>query len=87
MKAVVAYQKRQNILTSLPKPMKLNKELKNKRKIIMRSFSVTKTLYATGRGKCLVKEAENEVGAKFSEVTNYVYKIIEIVTFMIFNYL
>ncbi|CAK8533809.1 unnamed protein product [Lathyrus sativus] len=52
VKAVVAYQKRHNILTSVPKCMKLNKEMKNKRKIVMRSFSVT------GRGKCSFKEPE-----------------------------
>ncbi|CAL5186301.1 unnamed protein product [Lathyrus oleraceus] len=57
VKAVVAYQK----ITSVPKAMKLNKETKNKRKIIMRSFSVTKT----GRGKCSFKESELEVGAEY----------------------
>lgn len=64
MKAVVAYQK----ITSVPKAMKLNKETKNKRKIIMRSFSVTKT----GRGKCSFKESELEVGAEYLKVTSYI---------------
>lgn len=63
MKAVVAYQK----ITSVPKAMKLNKETKNKRKIIMRSLSVTKT----GREKCSFKESEFEVGAEYLKVTNY----------------
>lgn len=62
MKAVVAYQK----ITSVPKTMKLNKETKNKRKIIMRSFSITKT----DRGKCSFKESELEVGAEYLKVTN-----------------
>lgn len=55
MKAVIAYQKRLNSLTSLPKAMKLNKEMENKRKIIMRR-------------KCSSKESELEAGAEFLEV-------------------
>ncbi|RHN49675.1 putative gamma-glutamyl-gamma-aminobutyrate hydrolase [Medicago truncatula] len=67
VKAVIAFQKRLNTLTSVPKRMKLNKEIKNKRRIIMRSFSVAKKLYTTGRGKCSSKEWELEAGAKFLE--------------------
>ncbi|CAJ2665259.1 unnamed protein product [Trifolium pratense] len=68
VKAVIVYQKRLNILTSVPKPMKLNKEMKNKRnKIIMRSFSLAKNLYATGRGKCSSKHSEFEIIAEFLE--------------------
>ncbi|WJX65216.1 hypothetical protein P8452_49899 [Trifolium repens] len=70
VKAVIAYQKRLNILTSVPKPMKLNKEMKNKRKIIMRSFSIAKNLYATGRGKCSSKHLEFETRAEFLESSN-----------------
>nr|XP_027187434.1 putative glutamine amidotransferase GAT1_2.1 isoform X2 [Cicer arietinum] len=54
VKAVIAYQKRLNSLTSLPKAMKLNKEMENKRKIIMRR-------------KCSSKESELEAGAEFLE--------------------
>ncbi|XP_045812583.1 putative glutamine amidotransferase GAT1_2.1 [Trifolium pratense] len=68
VKAVIVYQKRLNILTSVPKPMKLNKEMKNKRnKIIMRSFSLAKNLYTTGRGKCSSKHSEFEIIAEFLE--------------------
>jgi hypothetical protein len=56
----------------VPKPMKLNKEMKNKKKIIMRSFSIAKNLYATGRGKCSSKHLEFETRAEFLEVTNYI---------------
>jgi hypothetical protein len=60
----------------VPKPMKLNKEMKNKRKIIMRSFSIAKNLYATGRGKCSSKHLEFETRAEFLEVTNCINIII-----------
>jgi hypothetical protein len=77
VKAVIAYQKRLNTLTSVPNPMKLNKEMKNKRRIIMRSFSVAKNLYSNGRGKCSSKELELEAGAEFLEVTNHVHNCYE----------
>ncbi|KAK7271637.1 hypothetical protein RJT34_27701 [Clitoria ternatea] len=68
VKAVIAYQKKLNSLTSVPKPLKLNKEMENKRKIIVRSFSLAKSLYTMGRGNCSSKESELvEVGAEFLE--------------------
>lgn len=70
MKAVIAYQKKHNSLTSVPKAVKLNKEMENKRKILVRSFSLAKNLYATGRGNCSSKDSELEVGAEFLEVQN-----------------
>lgn len=70
VKAVVAYQKRLNSLTSVPKALRLNKEMENKRKIIVRSFSLAKNMYTMGREKCSSKESELEAGAEFLEVTN-----------------
>ncbi|XP_020238060.1 putative glutamine amidotransferase GAT1_2.1 [Cajanus cajan] len=67
VKAVIAYQKKLNSLTSVPKTLKLNKEMENKRKIIVRSFSLAKNLYTMGRGNCSSKESELEVGAEFLE--------------------
>ncbi|KAK7274134.1 hypothetical protein RIF29_15211 [Crotalaria pallida] len=64
VKAVIAYQKR---LNRLALPLKLNKEMENKRKKIVRSFSVAKNLYATGRGRNSLKESELEAGAEFLE--------------------
>ncbi|RDX86419.1 ntpR, partial [Mucuna pruriens] len=67
VKAVIAYQKKLNCLTSVPKPLKLNKEMESKRKIIVRSFSLAKNLYTMGRGNCSSKDSELEVGAEFLE--------------------
>jgi len=39
----------------------------------MRSFSVAKNLYSTGRGKCSSKEWELEDAAEFHEVTYYTH--------------
>ncbi|XP_061337371.1 putative glutamine amidotransferase GAT1_2.1 [Gastrolobium bilobum] len=67
VKAVIAYQKRLNSLTYIQKPLKLNREMENKRKIIVRSFSLAKNLYTMGRGNCSSKESELEAGAEFLE--------------------
>ena len=68
MKAVIAYQKKLNSLTSVQRPLKLNEEMENKRKIIVRSFSIAKDIYTTGRGMNSTKESELEVGIEFLEV-------------------
>lgn len=70
VKAVIAYQKKLNSLTLVQKPIKLNKEMENKRNIIVRSFSLAKNLYTTGRGMNSLKESELEAGAEFLEVLN-----------------
>ena len=67
VKAVIAYQKKLNSLTSVPKPVKLNREMENKRKIIVRSFSLAKNLYTTGRGNWSSRDSELEAGAEFLE--------------------
>lgn len=68
-KAVIAYQKKLNCSTALPpKPLKLDQEMENRRKIIVRSFSIAKDIYTTGRGMNPSKESELEAGAEFLEV-------------------
>lgn len=71
VKAVVAYQKRLSSLTSIKKPLMLNKEMENKRKVIVRSFSHAKDLYNAGRGMNSTKDSELEAGAEFLEVHSY----------------
>ncbi|CAJ2651471.1 unnamed protein product [Trifolium pratense] len=68
VKAVVAYQKKLNSLASIQKPLKLNKEMENKRKTIVRSFSLAKDLYNHhGHGMNPAKESELQAGAEFLE--------------------
>ncbi|CAK9326148.1 unnamed protein product [Citrullus colocynthis] len=68
-KAVVAYQKKLNSseLSAPKKTLKLDNEMEKKRKIIVRSFSLAKNLYTTGRDALPEKERELEVGAEFLE--------------------
>ncbi|KAI4352196.1 hypothetical protein L6164_006469 [Bauhinia variegata] len=66
-KAVIAYQKKLNTATSVQKPIQLNKEMENKRKIIMRSFSLAKNIYTYGSELNPSKESELEAGAAFLE--------------------
>ncbi|CAL0318884.1 unnamed protein product [Lupinus luteus] len=65
VKAVVAYQKKQNSLISIEKPLKLNKEMESKRKSIVRSFSLAKDLYNHGINS--MEESELQAGAEFLE--------------------
>ncbi|KAF5183892.1 Class i glutamine amidotransferase-like superfamily protein [Thalictrum thalictroides] len=44
VKAVVAYQKKLNSSTNVPKGLKLDQEMENKRKIIVRSFSIARDM-------------------------------------------
>ncbi|XP_057809422.1 putative glutamine amidotransferase GAT1_2.1 isoform X1 [Salvia miltiorrhiza] len=59
-KAVLAYQKKLNSMTSVPK---LDVEMEKKRKIIVRSFSLARNLYDGGCGD----DSELEAGAEFLE--------------------
>lgn len=68
VKAVIAYQKKVNITTSVPKHLKLDQEMEKKRKSIIRSFSIARNIYTTGRGMDPWKESELEAGAEFLEV-------------------
>ncbi|KAG6412467.1 hypothetical protein SASPL_125146 [Salvia splendens] len=60
-KAVLAYQKKLNSMTSAPK---LDVEMEKKRNIIVRSFSLARNLYQGGGG---AKESDLEAGAEFLE--------------------
>ncbi|KAL6507504.1 hypothetical protein OROGR_023699 [Orobanche gracilis] len=66
-KAVIAYQKRLNSLTNVPKPIKLDGEMEKKRKIIVRSFSLARNIYEGGHMINSSKESELEAGAEFLE--------------------
>ncbi|PIA33396.1 hypothetical protein AQUCO_04100078v1 [Aquilegia coerulea] len=66
-KAVVAYQKKLNSSTNVPKGLKLDQEMENKRKIIVRSFSIARNMYATGCETPPSKLSVLEAGAEFLE--------------------
>ncbi|KAG6481990.1 putative glutamine amidotransferase GAT1_2.1 [Zingiber officinale] len=67
VKAVVAYQTKVNSYANLNHAPKINQELEKKRKIIMRSFSLAKNLYAAGLDMPPSKEQDLEAGAEFLE--------------------
>ncbi|KAI3451786.1 hypothetical protein Pfo_008451 [Paulownia fortunei] len=66
-KAVIAYQKKLNSLTSVPKSLKLDGEMEKKRRIIVRSFSIARNIYKDGDGLNSSREPELEAGAEFLE--------------------
>lgn len=69
VKAVIAYEKKLSSQASVPNSPKLNKEQENKRRMIVRSFSIAKDMYIAGQGSnASVKESELEAGAVFLEV-------------------
>lgn len=67
VKAVVGYQKKLNSSTSVPNPLKLDPEMEKKRKVIVRSFSLARNIYAGGNGRNPSEESELEPGAEFLE--------------------
>ncbi|KAK4800652.1 hypothetical protein SAY86_021139 [Trapa natans] len=67
VKAVIAYQKKLNISTTVPVPVKLDSEIEMQRKIIVRSFLVAKNLYTRGQELPPSKESELKAGAEFLE--------------------
>lgn len=69
---MIAYQKKLNSSLSVPKTLKLDSEMENKRKMLVRSFSLAKYMYVRGApGKNPSKESELEVGAEFLEVNDH----------------
>lgn len=78
VKAVVAYQKKVNGCTKNTKNgLKMDKELDKRRKMIVRSFSMAKNMYACKHhdyDAAGFKEQELEVGAEFLEVNLTTYK-------------
>ncbi|XVE92605.1 hypothetical protein REPUB_Repub01dG0112700 [Reevesia pubescens] len=67
VKAVIAYEKKLSSLVSVPKTLQLNQGMEKKRKIIVRSFSIARSMYSSGRRSISGKESELEVGANFLE--------------------
>ena len=65
MKAVIAYQKRFNSSTTVPKSLKLDQEMEKKRKVIVRSFSIARNIYDGDRK---MNPSKLEAGAEFLEV-------------------
>ncbi|XP_021749491.1 uncharacterized protein LOC110715227 [Chenopodium quinoa] len=78
VKAVIAYQKKLSSQASVPKGPKLNKEQETKRRMIVRSFSIAKDMYISGRNSTVaVKESELEPGAVFLE-ENTAYSVLSL---------
>ncbi|XP_075514786.1 putative glutamine amidotransferase GAT1_2.1 [Primulina tabacum] len=68
VRAAVAYQKRLISSTSFPKSLKLNGEMENNRKIIVKSFSVARNMSKCGHGTKSIKESDLKAGTEFLEV-------------------
>lgn len=78
VKAVIAHQKKLSSQASVPKGPKLNKEQENKRRMIVRSFSIAKDMYIAGRSSTVsAKESELEPGAVFLE-ENTAYSVLSL---------
>ncbi|KAJ6369662.1 hypothetical protein OIU76_027998 [Salix suchowensis] len=68
VKAVIAYQKKLNSTTSVPRPLKLDQAMEKKRKVILKSFSLARNIYTTGQKMNPSKESELlQAGAEFLE--------------------
>ncbi|KAK9071401.1 hypothetical protein SSX86_009970 [Deinandra increscens subsp. villosa] len=67
VKAVVAYQKKLNSTKKIPASLKLDKELEQKRNVIVRSFSLARNLYEGGDNIRQLKESDLKPGAEFLE--------------------
>ncbi|XAR71379.1 Gamma-glutamyl-gamma-aminobutyrate hydrolase [Bertholletia excelsa] len=67
VKAVIAYQKRLNSSANVPRSVKLDQEMEKKRKVIVRSFSLARLIYAGSSEVNPSKESELEAGAEFLE--------------------
>ncbi|KAJ6371019.1 hypothetical protein OIU77_001512 [Salix suchowensis] len=67
VKAVIAYQKKLNSTTSVPRPLKLDQAMEKKRKVIIKSFSLARNIYTTGQKMNPSKESELQPGAEFLE--------------------
>ncbi|KAI3920739.1 hypothetical protein MKW98_005565 [Papaver atlanticum] len=66
IKAVVAYRNKLNAAICVPKSVTiLNKEMENKRKILIRSFSIARIMYETGRQSPQSEASSLEAGAEF----------------------
>ncbi|KAK4759472.1 hypothetical protein SAY87_022603 [Trapa incisa] len=68
VKAVIARQKRLNSSTAGLLPAKLDLEMEEQRKTIVRSFSIAKNLYTRGQELPLSNESELKAGAEFLQL-------------------
>ncbi|KAD7479283.1 hypothetical protein E3N88_02419 [Mikania micrantha] len=68
VKAVVVYQKKLNCATKVPKSLKIDKDLEQKRNVIVRSFSLARELYVGGHNIPQLKESDLKPGAEFLEM-------------------
>ncbi|XWS68828.1 hypothetical protein CRYUN_Cryun04dG0126200 [Craigia yunnanensis] len=69
VKAVITYEKKLRSSVSVPKTLQLNPEMKKKRRIIVRSFSIAKSMYSSGNRFVSGQESKLEVVANFLEVS------------------
>ncbi|GJW74831.1 putative glutamine amidotransferase, partial [Tanacetum coccineum] len=67
VKAVVAYQKKVNSITKVPKSLKLDEELEQKRKVINHSFSLARDVYERCNNIRQLNESGLQAGVEFLE--------------------
>ncbi|XP_071723838.1 putative glutamine amidotransferase GAT1_2.1 [Rutidosis leptorrhynchoides] len=68
VKAVIAYKQKLNCSSAcIPKPLKVDKELEKKRKVLVHSFSVARDMYCCKGSKIPGQELELKMGAEFLE--------------------
>lgn len=80
MKAVIAYGKKLSGAASVPKgPTMVQKELEKKRESLVRSFSIAKNLYSTGKSS--TQESDLEEGAEFLQVY-YIFYLLSTLRFL-----
>ncbi|XP_074289879.1 putative glutamine amidotransferase GAT1_2.1 [Silene latifolia] len=65
VKAVIAYQKKVTRATNGPKSLMLNNHVLEKKRRIVRSFSLARDIYSAGNGFNSIKESELNFGADF----------------------
>jgi hypothetical protein len=68
--AVIAYEKKLSSSMLVPKSPKLNEEMEQKRKLILRSFSMARDIYKSDSHMVANRNPELEAGADFLQVTS-----------------
>lgn len=66
---MIAYEKKLSSSILIPKSTKLNEELEQKRKLILKSFSVARNIYKSDSQMVASRSSELEPGAEFLQVT------------------
>ncbi|KAK4399968.1 putative glutamine amidotransferase GAT1 [Sesamum angolense] len=67
VKAVIAYEKRLTGSRNVLKRLKFEGDMEKKKRSIVRSFSIAKNMYSSGRERFLPNDSELEAGAEFLE--------------------